>query len=79
MIEVLKHSALADDVAHAFRSHDLILADVLEGKGQARVLALHNPHLAEGALADDAQQAEVVEVDLVCKNDGLAIGIAHGV
>ena len=41
----------------------LIFANVLEGKREARVLALDDADLAKGALADDAQQAEVVEVD----------------
>lgn len=40
----------------------LILPDVLEGKSQAGVLALDDANLAEGSLADDAQQAEVIEV-----------------
>jgi len=39
-----------------------ILSYVLEGKGEAGVLALDDAHLSEGALADDTQQSEVVEV-----------------
>jgi hypothetical protein len=39
-----------------------ILADVLERKLVAVVLALDNPHLAKRAFAHDAQQADVVEV-----------------
>lgn len=40
-----------------------ILPYVLESKGEASVLALDDAHLAEGALADDSQQPEVVQVD----------------
>ena len=40
----------------------LILSDVLEGKGQAGVLALDDADLAKGSLADDTQQAKVIEV-----------------
>jgi hypothetical protein len=39
-----------------------ILSYILEGECEAGVLALDDAHLAEGALADDTQQAEVVEV-----------------
>lgn len=39
-----------------------ILAYVLERECEAGVLALDDADLAKGALADDAQQAEVVEV-----------------
>jgi hypothetical protein len=39
-----------------------VFAYVLERKGEAGVFALDNAHLAKGALSDDAQQAEVVEV-----------------
>lgn len=39
----------------------LILADVLESKGQASVLSLYNADLAKGALADDTEQSKVVE------------------
>jgi hypothetical protein len=39
-----------------------VFAYVLERKGEAGVFALDDAHLAEGALSDDAQQAEVVEV-----------------
>lgn len=45
--------------------HTFIFANVLERKGKAGVLALDNAHLAEGSLADDAQQPEVVEVHWV--------------
>jgi len=39
-----------------------VLSYVLEGEREAGILSLDNAHLSEGALADDAQQAEVVEV-----------------
>jgi hypothetical protein len=39
-----------------------IFPDVLEGKGESGVLALDDAHFAKGALADDAQQAKVVEI-----------------
>ena len=39
-----------------------IFSYILERKGEAGVLALDNAHLAKGALADNAQQPEVVEV-----------------
>jgi hypothetical protein len=39
-----------------------VFSYVLERECEARVFALDNAHLAKGALADDAQQAEVVEV-----------------
>ncbi len=42
-----------------------IFTNVLERKGEAGVLALDNAHLAEGSLADDAQQTEVVEIHYV--------------
>jgi hypothetical protein len=41
----------------------LILPDVLESKGETGVFPLDDADLAKGALADDAQQAEVVEID----------------
>ena len=40
-----------------------VLADVLEGKREAGVFALDDADLAKRALADDTEQAEVVEVD----------------
>jgi hypothetical protein len=40
-----------------------ILADILERKLVAIVLALHYAHLAKCALAHHSQQSEVVEVD----------------
>ena len=42
-----------------------VFSYVLERECEARVFALDNAHLAKGALADDAQQAEVVEVHCV--------------
>lgn len=39
-----------------------IFSYVLEGKGEAGVLALDNAHLAKSSFADDSQQPEVVEV-----------------
>lgn len=38
---------------------------VLERKGEASIFALNDAHFAKGALADDAQQPEVVEVHCV--------------
>lgn len=40
-----------------------ILAQVFEGEGQAGVFALDDADLAKGALADDAEEFEVVELD----------------
>jgi hypothetical protein len=51
-----------DSLSPCVRGLTFVLADVLERKGEAGVLALDDAHLAKGALADDAQQAEVVEV-----------------
>ena len=48
----------------------LILAYVLEGECEARVFALDDAHLAKRALADDAQQPEVVQIDLVGEDHG---------
>jgi hypothetical protein len=39
-----------------------IFSYVLERKCEARVLSLDNAHFSKGALADDSQEAEVVEV-----------------
>nr|POE64799.1 hypothetical protein CFP56_76310 [Quercus suber] len=77
MVQVFEHASLADDVPHALRPYDLIFADVFEGEGEAGVLAFHDTHLPEGSLADDTEQTEMVEVNLVGEHDGLAIGIAH--
>jgi hypothetical protein len=44
------------------RGLTFVFAYILERKGEAGVFALDDAHLAEGALSDDAQQAEVVEV-----------------
>ena len=74
---MFQHAAFANDVAHALRSYHLILAYIFERKRQACVLALHDAHFAKRALADDTKEAEVVEVDLIGEDDGLAIGIAH--
>ena len=60
------------------RKHTFILSYVLECKCEAGVLALDNAHLAKGALADDAQQAEVVEVDLGGEDEGRAVALALG-
>jgi hypothetical protein len=40
-----------------------VFSYVLESKCEARILSLDNAHFAERALSDNAQQAEVVEVD----------------
>lgn len=77
VIEVLQHPPLPYDIPHTFRAHHLIFPDVFEGKGEARIFALHNPDLAKRSFADDAQEAKVVEIDLIGQNDGLAIGVAH--
>lgn len=74
---MLEHPPLAYNVPHAFRPYHLILPDVFQGKGQARVLAFHNPDFTKRALADHPQQAEVVEVDLIGVDNRLAIGVAH--
>lgn len=74
---MLEHPALPYDVPHAFRPYHLILPDVLECKRQAGVLAFHNADFAKRAFANDPQQAEVVEVDLI-RQDDVGIGVAHG-
>lgn len=58
---MFEHAAFADDVAYAFGADDLVFPDVLEGKGEAGVFPLDDADLSEGAAADDAQEAEVVE------------------
>ena len=45
------------------RVRTFIFSYILERKGEARVFSLDDAHLSECALAHDAQQAEVVEVD----------------
>lgn len=40
-----------------------VLSYVLERECEAGVLSLDDAHLAKGALSDDSQQAEVVQVD----------------
>lgn len=42
-----------------------IFSYVLERKGKACILALDDAHFAKGALADDSQQAEMVQVHCV--------------
>ena len=74
---MFQHPSLTYDIPHAFRPHHLLLADIFEGERQARVLALHDADLPKRTLADNSQQAEVVEVNLVGEDNGLAIGVAH--
>ena len=74
---MLQHPPLAYDVPHALRPYHLIFPDIFQRKRQARVLSLHYSDFAKGTLADNAQQAEVVEIHLVGEDDGLAIGVAH--
>jgi hypothetical protein len=45
------------------RQRTFILANVLEGEGQAGVLALDDTDLAESAFADDPQKSKMVEID----------------
>jgi hypothetical protein len=74
---VLQHVPLSDDILDTFRTKNLILSDVLEGKRQAGILAFHDSHFPECAFADNSQQTEVIEVDIIVEIDRLPIGIAH--
>lgn len=40
-----------------------IFPDVFQGKGQARILALHNPYLPERTFPHHSQEPKMVEVD----------------
>lgn len=77
MIQVFQHPSLSYDVPHALAPHHLIFPDIFERERQTRVLALHYPHFAESPLADDSEKTEVIEVDFIGEDNGLAIGIAH--
>jgi hypothetical protein len=65
-------------VAAAHERLTFILSYVLERECEARILALHDAHLSEGALADDAQQAEVVEVHCEDGQRGCSGGTRRG-
>ena len=54
---------MAKRVVRSLVGRTFIFSDVFERKGQASVLALNDPDFAEGALAHDSQQAEVIEID----------------
>lgn len=45
------------------QSHTLILANVFQSKSQAGILAFDDAHLAKGALADDSEEFEVVQLN----------------
>ena len=55
-------SALGDPDGGECDERTFILAYVLEGEGEPGVFSLDDADFAKGALADDAQQTEVVEV-----------------
>jgi len=57
-------------VQHEART--FIFPDVLERERQSSVFPLDNPYFAEGPSADDAEQAEVVEV--YCGDDASQSG-----
>ena len=48
-------------------SRTFIFADVLEGKSVAGVLAFNDADLAEGALANHTEEAEVVQVHWILR------------
>lgn len=77
VVQVLQHTPLSNDIPYTLRPNHLILPDVLERERQACVFSLHYADLAKRALAHHAQQTEVIEVDLVGEDYGLAIGVAH--
>jgi len=78
VVDMLEHAPFADDVPYALGSDNFIFAYVLEGKGQAGVLALDDTHFPKGTSADDSQQTEMVEVHIAVEVDRLPLAVAHG-